>query len=245
MEFPSMTKKKRRNKKSCFKMFYNIFDKEKNMNKRKKQKARAKIIADIHEKDSMILAEIKSRDEIDLEIKSLKIGDYLIGNTVIERKTTNDFISSMINRRLIEQLNQMQKYKNKLLIIEGQISSLFEKDTGIHPNSIRGFILSIITNYNTNIIFTKDFQDTAQYLTTLAKQQIKPKTEISLHSRIPKTIKKQKQYILEAFPNIGPKKAKLLLKKFKSLKQVFNATEEDLKEILKNRTKDFKELINN
>jgi len=103
--------------------------------------------------------------------------------------------------------------------------------------------LSIISKYNTNIIFTKNALDTSKYLITLSKQQLKSKTIVSLHSRIPKTLKEQKQYILESFPNIGPKKAEALLNKFGSLSQVFNASEEDLKEILKNNSKDFKNLL--
>jgi len=65
-----------------------------------------------------------------------------------------------------------------------------------------------------------------------------------LHSRIPKTLKEQKQYVLEAFPNIGPKTAKKLLKKFNTLSAVMNASEEELKEILKNKTSLFLKLLN-
>ena len=221
-------------------MLHDIFSKLKNKKSKNKQKVKPRIITDIHEKDSMILAELKSNQDIDLEIQSLKIGDYLIGNTIIERKTSSDFISSMLNRRLIDQLSHMQQYKNKILIIEGEIEELYNK---INPNAIRGFILSIITNYETNVIFTTDYKDTTMYLITLAKQQLKPKTKISLHSRIPKTIKEQKQYILEAFPNIGPKKAELLLRKFKKLSAVFNASEEELNDVLKSNSKNFKDIL--
>jgi len=221
-------------------MLHNIFETRKRKSNNN-QKEKPKIIADIHEKDSMILAELKHNQDIELNIQSLKIGDYLIGNIIIERKTTNDFISSMLNKRLIEQLIQMQQYNQKILIIEGKIEDLYNK---INPNAVRGFILSIISNYETNIIFTKDYRDTSRYLIILAKQQLKPKNQISFHSRIPKTIKEQKQYILEAFPNIGPKKAELLLKKFNTLNNVFNAKEEELKEVLKNQSKDFKEILN-
>ncbi len=222
-------------------MFHNIFEKLKT---KQTNKPKPKIIADIHEKNSLIFSELANK-EISLEIISLKIGDYLIGDIIIERKTLNDFISSMLNKRLIEQLNQMQKYKNKILIIEGDLKNLYpdKQESKLNPNSIRGFILSIMINYNTNIIFTQDYQDTAEYLTTLAKQQIKSKTEISLHSRIPKTIKEQKQYILEAFPDIGPVKAKKLLEKFHNLSFVFNASEEELKEILKNQSGNFKNIL--
>lgn len=222
-------------------MFHNIFQtKEK---KKSVLKIKPKIIADIHEKDSLILAELKSNPDVELEIKYLEIGDFIIGNTVIERKTTNDFISSMLSKRLVEQLNQMQQYKQRILIIEGDLNNLYRNETKLNPNAVRGFILSILTNYETSIIFTSDYKDTTSYLITLAKQQIKPKTKFSLHSRIPKTLKEQKQYILEAFPNIGPAKAELLLKKFKNLNNVFNACEEDLNEILKSQSKNFRDIL--
>ncbi len=226
-------------------MFHNIFKKLKPNNKKLKSKINPKIIIDIHEKNSLIISEI-ANNNIDLEIQPLKIGDYLIGSIIIERKTINDFISSMLNKRMIEQLKQMQKYQNRLLIIEGNQEVLYSDnlETKLNPNAVRGFILSIITNYNTNIIFTKNYQETSKFLIILARQIIKPKIEFSLHARIPKTIKEQKKYILESFPNIGQKKSEKLLKKFKTLKNIFNSSEEETKEILKSKAKDFKDLIN-
>ena len=218
-------------------MFHNIFRKSSG-----KPKLQPVIIADIHEKNSLVIAELHHSTQIQLQIKPLKIADYLIGQTAIERKTVSDLISSMINKRLIQQLNQMKEYPQKLLIVEGNLQEVLEEDTNI-AKALRGFLLSIITNYQTPIIQTSDYIDTAKYLITLAKQQLKPQTPISLHSRIPKTKKEQKQYVLESFPNIGPAKAKKLLKKFKNLLNVFNASEEELNEILKSRVKEFKELI--
>jgi len=227
-------------------MLHNIFEQTKKRIRKLTNKTKHKtplIIADIHEKNSLIISELHNSKQIRLQTKSLKIADYIIGNTAIERKTVSDFISSMINKRLIQQLKQMQAYKKSLLIIEGEFSKILEENTGLHPNAIRGFILSILTNYDTPVIFTQDYEDTAKYLITFAKQQIKPSVEPSLHSRIPKTTKEQKQYILEAFPNIGPQKAKKLLKKFKTLNQTFNATDEELSEILKGPAGDFKNLL--
>lgn len=219
---------------------HNIFK----LTKKQKKKPKPTIVADIHEKNSLILAELHENKNVKLEIKSLKIGDYLIGKTIIERKTVNDFISSMINKRLVQQLKQMKKYKQQLLIIEGiDEQELYRTDIKLNPNAIRGFILSIITNYQIPIIFTQDYKDTAKYLIILAKQQLKSKTEITLHQRIPKKIKEQKQYILEAFPNIGPITTKKLLKKFKTLNNTINASAEELKEILKSRTESFKNLL--
>jgi ERCC4-type nuclease len=200
------------------------------------------IIADVHEKNSLIIAELYSNKQIRLEVRPLKIGDYIIGEAVIERKTISDFITSMVNKRLIQQLRQMKKYKKQILIIEGDINEVYGEETPF-AKATRGFILSIITNHSTPIIFTKDSEDTGKYLITLAKQQIKNKSIPSFHTRIPKTVQEQKRYVLESFPNIGPRKSEQLIDKFKTLKNTINADEEELKEILKSKTKDFKELI--
>lgn len=223
-------------------MFLDPFEKKQAKADNKKK---VKIIADIHEKDSTILLDLKLNKEIDLEIKPLKIGDYLIGETIIERKTTNDFISSMLSKRLSYQLKNMQLYPGRLLIIEGNLEEFYPRkgENKLNPNAIRGYILSIIANYETPIIFTANSRDTANYLVTLAKQQNKKIYPSAMHARIPKTLEEQKKYILEAFPKIGPRKAELLLQKFKTLKNIFNATEEDLKEVLKNRAREFRDLL--
>tara|TARA_Y100000310_G_scaffold332563_1_gene408408 strand:+ start:311 stop:982 length:672 start_codon:yes stop_codon:yes gene_type:complete len=221
--------------------FYNPFSKS----RKTKSKTKPKIIADVHEKNSLILSQLHSNKDIELEIKSLKIGDYLIGKIIIERKTSSDFTNSMINKRLLEQLKQMQKYPQQLLIIEGKLKELYNKERKINSNAIRGFILSISTNYQIPIIFTQDYKDTSNYLITLAKQQLKKPIQSSLHSRIPRTIKEQKQYILEAFPGIGPATSKKLLKEFKTLSNTLNASFGDLEKILRKKTKDFKKIFEN
>ena len=217
-------------------MLYNIF---KRTTKKSKKKQKPKILADIHEKNSLVISELINNKEVDLEIKNLKIGDYLIGKTIIERKTVNDFVSSMINKRLIQQLTQMQRYPQKLLIIEGNL----ELENRNMDKAIRGFILSILTNNQIPIIFTQDYEDTSLYLITLAKQQLKSKTPYSLHSRIPKTLKEQKKYVLESFPSIGPKTSEKLLKEFKTLQNIFTASELELTNILKKQAKKFRDIL--
>ncbi|MDP2925633.1 MAG: ERCC4 domain-containing protein [Nanoarchaeota archaeon] len=219
-------------------MFHNIFEKLKSI---KENKQKPRIIADIHEKDSLVLAELKYSNEIILEIVSLEIGDYLIQDTIIERKTIQDFASSIINKRLLGQISQMQSYNERFIIIEGEINNL--TNTKISANAIRGAVLKILSQDKIPIIFTKDYLETAKYLILLAKQKLKPDLEPSLHSKIPKTLDEQKLYILQAFPNIGPKKARALIKRFQTLENIFNADENDLKEIIKSQSKEFKKII--
>lgn len=215
---------------------FNIFSNKKS---KSSNKVKPQIIVDTREKNSLVLANLTNETEI--ELKQLEIGDYLIGNTIIERKTFSDFISSMISKRLLEQLIQMQKYKTRLLILEGKdFEKLDEMQSKLNPNSIRGMLLSIAIEFNTGIIFTKDSSETAKYLILLAKRQLKNPQESSFHSKKPDSKKQKLEYILESFPNIGPKNARVLLKKFKTLKNIINASQEELEEQIGKKAEAFK-----
>ena len=220
--------------------FLNIFSKR----PRIKQRQKTKIIIDYREKNCLIASELVSMGFV-IEFRELKVADYLVKDTAIERKTINDFISSMINKRLLKQLEELQQYKNKLLIIEGIEEQELYTDsrewTGMNPNAIRGFLLSILLKYKVPIIFTKNYKDSAKFIAILSKKQEK---ELPLNVTKKNLNKKERlQFILESFPGIGPKTAKKLLKKFKTLRSIFNASEEELKEVLGKKAESFKELI--
>lgn len=214
---------------------FNIFS---NRVKKEFKSKKPRIVADIHEKNSLVLSELVARD-LDLIIEKLEVGDYIIGETVIERKTSSDFISSMLNKRLFKQLKQLKNCQNCLLIIENY-QELLEPRGNLNPNSIRGFILHIINNQKIPILFTNNSKETADYLFLLAKQQLKNQEEISLHSRKPKTGKEKMSYILESFEGIGPKNSKKLLKRFKTIKSIINSNPEDLKREIGKKSESFK-----
>lgn len=217
--------------------FYSIFSskKEKPENMQK-EKEKIKIITDNREKNSLVISELIKQDAI-VELKQLEIADYLVNDIAIERKTFSDLQSSIINKRIITQLQNLKQYPKSLLIIEGD-STLF-----LHENAVRGFLLSVVLEFKIPIIFTKNESDTAKYLLVLAKKT--PKKEISLRQSITfKSKEEQLQYILEGFPGIGPVTSKALLKKFKSIKSIINAPESELQEILGKKTSDFLKLIN-
>jgi len=200
-----------------------------------------KVIIDYREKNSLVIRELE-RLGLETEIKTLKVADYLVNNIAIERKTISDFISSMINKRLRRQLEELNQYKNRLLIIEGiEEQDLYPEGISIHPNAIRGFLLSIILKYKIPIIFSKNYEDTAKFIYLLAKRKEK---ESSLNvTKKSLTQKERLQFILEGFPGIGPKIAKKLLEKFKTLGNIMNASEGELKEILGKKAEIVKKII--
>lgn len=217
--------------------FFDIFSNKSTKEKGKKE-SRIKIIIDNRERNSLVPSELTNLG-FQIEFKQLEIADYLVNETAVERKTLSDLQSSIINKRIFSQLQNLKQYPNNLLIIEGA-----DKDDKLflHENAIRGFILSVFLDYQTPIIFTKNEKDTALYLSILAKRT--PKKPLSLRQSITfKDKKEQIQFILEGFPGVGPATAKKLVEKFKSLKNIINATKSELQPILGKKTTDFKALI--
>jgi Fanconi anemia group M protein len=180
----------------------------------------ATIIIDTREKNSLIPTNLIHKGA-NYKFEKLDIADYLIDNVAIERKTFQDFLSSMTSGRLMKQLIELKKYETAFLILEGFYYNY--NDYNIHENAIRGMLLKIATSFKIPIIYTQNEEDTAKMLISLARQKGKTRTEPSTRpTKTFQTLNEQKQFILEGFPGIGPKKAKELIKEFKTLKAIFN-----------------------
>lgn len=193
------------------------------------EKERIKIIADHREKNSLVISELVSLG-VEVDMKHLEVADFIIGETAIERKTVSDFLNSMISKRLSRQLEEMKQYPKQLLIIEGiEEDELYhDRKEGINGNAVRGFLLSILLEYEVPIIFTKGYDDTARFLLVLAKKKEQEHVSIRAKKKA-RNEKEQLQFLLEGFPGIGPANAKKLLEKFKTIKNIINASGEELR----------------
>ena len=223
--------------------FFDIFSKKKIHERKSENKEKPKVIIDIREKNSFMASELASIG-MEIEFATLKVGDYIVNDVVIERKTISDFIGSMLNKRLSNQLEELQQYEKRLLIVEGFGDRFLYSDEehenygGVHPNAIRGFLLSILLKYKVPIVYTKNENDTAKFILTLSKKKEK---EASLNVGKKSLNKKERmQFILEGFPGIGPKTAKKLLENFKTLKGVFNASSEEIEKLIGKKAEVFK-----
>ncbi len=213
----------------------------------------AKILVDHRESKDIIKEIIK--EDIEIEKRQLDIADFIIQTknldnkiqTVgIERKTTQDLLNSIIDKRLITQLMVLKEnFDIALLIIEGEenIYSL----RNFHPNSIRGMLATVALDFQVPMIHTKNPKDTAKYIALIANRLEKTRKPLSMvPKRKPMTIKEQQNYIVESLPGIGPTIAKSLLKEFKTIKNIITADEKELlkvEKIGKIKAKELKKLF--
>ena len=181
------------------------------------------IIIDKREKNSMVVAELVEK-RVEIQMQQLPVADYIIGDIAIERKTLSDFISSMLSKRLLKQLEDLKQYPRQLLIIEGIEEHPLYEFGNINPNAVRGMMLSTMLDFHVPIVMTRDSEDTAEFLMLIDRRQSRAPKEVSLQvKRRASNIYEQQRYIIESFPGIGPATAKKLLKEFGSVKKVINA----------------------
>ncbi len=163
--------------------------------------------------------------------KQLAAGDYLLSKSVAaERKTTSDFLQSMIDGRLFEQLTRIKEsFETVLLIIEGE--TLFD-ERRIHPNAIRGALASIAVDMAIPIIWTATPLETAEMLFAVAKrEQGEKKKGIGLRGKKKfRSMNQQQEFLLSGLPEIGALSARNLLKHFGTPEKVFAASEQELQQ---------------
>ena len=159
-------------------------------------------------------------------------GDYKIGERIlVERKTSRDFVDSLIDRNLLDQLREMARAcpKPVLLIEGGDIYS--QRD--IHPNAIRGALAAISVSMGINIFMTRDPGDTADLLLVLARREEETgyKERGSGQKEAYESLAAAQEAIMSAFPDLGPKYARALLTAFGSIRAVIDAKKEDLLQV--------------
>ena len=168
---------------------------------------------------------------VEVVMRTLEIGDYLLSDRVcVERKTTSDFISSLISgrRELFGQISDLARTFDKpVLIIEG--GDLYGQRQ-IHPNAVRGALTAIAIDFGVPILMSKDAEDTALMIAAIARREQQDHgREIVMHGkRSAMMLPQQQEYVVSAMPDIGPVVAKNLLRHFGTVAAVMSASREEL-----------------
>ncbi|MDD5331226.1 MAG: helicase-related protein [Candidatus Nanoarchaeia archaeon] len=135
------------------------------------------IVADYREKNSPILKNLID-ENAEVQLKQLKAADYIISEKIgIERKTVKDFVDSLVDQRLMEQMIKLREnFEKPILIIEGT-ENIYEI-RNVHKNAIQGALSSIAVDFNIPILYTKDPKETASLLKNISLRETKKQTEM-------------------------------------------------------------------
>ncbi len=189
------------------------------------------VIMDMRENGSSIDRMLESYGA-KVVVTNLEVADYILSDRVaVERKTAEDFLNSIKDGRLFAQAQELAiNFESPLLIIEGK--NLYSLG-GLHPNSIRGAIASIATDYKIPMLSTTGPEETAAQMFWIAKrEQVGEEKKISIRGKKKtKTMKEKQEFLLAGMPKVSRVMAQRLLRHFGSPINAFNAPENDLLEV--------------
>ena len=160
---------------------------------------------------------------IDFEVRRLKIGDYVINSKIfIERKTVPDFIESIYDNRLFNQVHNLRKdSKRAIIIIEG--AKLPGKP------SIRGALCSLASRWYIPVLRSADLKGTVWILNHLLNyEKCDHEAYCTYDFRTKRGVASMEEKMLMQMRSVGPEMARRLLKHFGSINKIINASEDEL-----------------
>ena len=189
-----------------------------------------RIVVDEREKKSGIPNLLKSIG-INLEIKTLPIGDYIVApETIVERKSISDLVSSVFDGRLFDQCNRMKEnFQFPIIIIEGNTDKIEELVE--NPFVFYGAVSSVAIDFKIPIISTPNASHTAKLLVSMCSRKDTTKGPFIKKIRKSDDVQKQQLSVLSSLPGVGEKIAIRMLEKFGTPLKVFSASSTELSKI--------------
>ncbi len=187
---------------------------------------------DHRERNAGVFEILHAKEGFVVEEKRLSIGDYFVNRRVtVERKTTRDFVVSIIDGRLFSQASRLRRHTEApLMVVEG--ADLFRTGYEIDPQAIKGAIVSLSVSWQIPLIFSRSPQGTAEILMMAGFQDAKYyDAALKRTGRRPKRVQTRRLYLLQGLPGVGPATAKRMLAHFGSVEKAITAGEEALAEV--------------
>ena len=189
-----------------------------------------RIVVDEREKRSGIPSLLKGIG-INLEIKTLPVGDYIVApETIVERKSISDLVSSVFDGRLFDQCNRMKEnFQFPIIIIEGDTNEIEELIE--NPFVFYGAVSSVAIDFKIPIISTPNASHTAKLLVSMCSRKDVTKGPFIKKIRKSDDPQRQQLSVLSSLPGVGEKTAIRMLEKFGTPLKVFSASSTELSKI--------------
>ena len=184
------------------------------------------ITVDVRERRSGVPTQLAARG-VKVELATLAVGDYVVGDRVIERKTVADLHRSLVDCRMWSQVAALRRDQRRAYVmVEGE-----DIDEGpVGPRAIRGSLLKVLDN-GIRVLRTASREDSALWLHVLARQEHRRLEGTATVQIGRRPIVASPVGLLSAIPGIGLDCATSLIIEFGSLAAIAVASERDLQSI--------------
>ena len=180
----------------------------------------------------------KKTVKVKTEKKWLEIGDYIVGDCCIEAKSAADFLQSVRNKRIFNQLDNMDRTYNKnIILIYGTLDDAIEylQRTQYNSTSWRNKLKKMFVGALTSIALHTDVKPiwvdnhrTAAHIILATTEHIDK--NLIIHKELPKKIKTDdvRVDVLSEIKGVSVEKAKALLDTFGSITEVAMSNVDDI-----------------
>ena len=175
---------------------------------------------------------------IPYKVKPLDVGDYIVGNIIIERKEINDLFNSLHSGRIWEQLYKMKKTEQRCyLLVVGHIpqydfvsNKSMSKEKYLYlKNSLEAVELRSHLSFNVGFKQVSSMSEFFHTLKNIWNYSGKSKALAPVHKK-KEDLFEIKSDIISCIPGFGRLASNYMASKF-SIKQLSNMSIDELKEI--------------
>ena len=189
-----------------------------------------RIVVDEREKKSGI-PDLLRAVGINLEVKTLPVGDYIVApETIVERKSVSDLISSVFDGRLFDQCNRLKEhFAHPIILMEGNVEEI--EQIVENPLVFYGAISAVAIDFKIPIIPTPNATHSAKMLISMCSRKDSLKGPFLKKIKKSDDVTRQQLSVLCSLPGIGEKLATRMLTKFGSPSKTLNASTADLAKV--------------
>ena len=192
-----------------------------------------RIVADDRERRAGVIDRLREVEDVTVVVERLVVGDYVIDDAfAIERKEAFDFAVSIMDGRLFRQARALSGSQYRAaFIVEGGVEDW--KRSKISREALQGALISLMLIFDLPLLRSRDEEETARLITYLGRQYLRLRQGGSIptkKARAKRRLTRQLR-VLQALPGIGRHRARMLLDRYGSVRDCFNAPLESLVEI--------------
>lgn len=187
------------------------------------------ITVDDRECAGPVIAALRRRDDVRLDVRRLPLGDYLVDDALLfERKTLADLCASIKDGRLLAQGTRLANVPQRAaLILEGRSTDLAA--SGMRREAIQGALITLAVGFGIALLRARDADETTAIMLLAAAQgRARASGALPRPGRRPRGKQRLQSHILQGLPGIGPRRARCLLDHFGSVEAVIAASADEL-----------------
>jgi ERCC4-related helicase/ERCC4-type nuclease len=189
-----------------------------------------RIVFDLREQQGAVVRHLHELGA-QLEGRQLEVADFVLSDRVaVERKSCADFVDSLVDGRLFEQLRTLRAYPRPFLLLEGDS---LHGHRNVSVEAVMGALAAVTVDHGIPVLQVREPLDTARFLMAVAKrEQGKEQRKLAVRPAKPAMDDAERQvYLLCGLPGISDTLAARLLDRFGSVAAVLAASVAHLAEV--------------